>query len=69
MMHMNIFINGEQKTVSPGITIARILEAHTILPASIVVELNEVILQPEMFADSCLTDGDRIEFIRFVGGG
>jgi thiamine biosynthesis protein ThiS len=69
MTLMNIFINGEQKTVSPGISIARILETHKILPASIVVELNEAILQPGMFADSYLTDGDRIEFIRFVGGG
>jgi thiamine biosynthesis protein ThiS len=66
---MNIYINGEQKTFFSGITIAQILETYKILPASIVVELNEVILQPEMFAENRLADGDRIEFIRFVGGG
>jgi thiamine biosynthesis protein ThiS len=66
---MNLFINGEQKTVESGITIARILDSYKIIPATIVVELNEIIAQPETYDNMCLTEGDRLEFIRFVGGG
>ena len=66
---MNLFVNGEQKTVASGITIAQMLDSYKIIPASIVVELNEIIAQPETYDNMCLTEGDRLEFIRFVGGG
>jgi thiamine biosynthesis protein ThiS len=66
---MNLFVNGEQKTVSHGITIAQLLDMYRITPATMVVELNEVIIAPEAYAGSCLSEGDRLEFIRFVGGG
>jgi thiamine biosynthesis protein ThiS len=66
---MNIFINGEQKTVSSSMTIAQILETYMIVPETIVVELNENIVQPDAYAGSSLAEGDRLEFIRFVGGG
>ena len=66
---MNIVLNGEQKTVSAGITIARLLDTYKIVPATIVVELNEVIVQPDLYTSCCLAEGDRLEFIRFVGGG
>jgi thiamine biosynthesis protein ThiS len=66
---MNLFVNGERKTVASGITIAQIIDLYKIIPATIVVELNEIIAQPEMYDNMCLTEGDRLEFIRFVGGG
>jgi len=66
---MNIEINGEQKTASVGITIAQLLETYKIVPATIVVELNKVIVKPDTYTRSCLSQGDKLEFIRFVGGG
>ena len=66
---MNIVLNGENTSLSDGLTIAQLLELHTVLAATIVVELNGIIIQPDLYAGSCLIDGDRLEFIRFVGGG
>jgi thiamine biosynthesis protein ThiS len=66
---MNIILNGEQKTVSAGITIAQLLDLFNIVPATIVAELNEAMVLPDMYSSSCLSEGDRLEFIRFVGGG
>ena len=65
---MNIFINGQQMPFAAGITIAQILDTLQIVPASIVVELNEDIIPPEGHHNS-LFENDRLEFIRFVGGG
>jgi thiamine biosynthesis protein ThiS len=65
---MNIVINGERKTVSAGITIAQLLDSFKIVPATIVAELNKVIVLPDTYTSSLL-EGDRLEFIRFVGGG
>jgi thiazole synthase len=66
---MNIVINGEHKTVSAGITIAQLVDALKIVPSTIVAELNEVIVGADRYASICLLEGDRLEFIRFVGGG
>ncbi len=66
---MNIRINGEQKTVPDGATVEEILALFDIVTESVVVEHNEVILQPDLYDGSCLSEGDRLELIRFVGGG
>ena len=66
---MNIRINGEHRTIAAGLTITQLLVAHKIAPATIVVELNEVIIQPDLYTSIPLAEGDRLEFIRFVGGG
>ena len=66
---MNIIINGEQQTVLVDITIAQLLDKYKIVSATIVVELNGSIVPPEVFTSIFLSEGDRLEFIRFVGGG
>jgi thiamine biosynthesis protein ThiS len=66
---MNIIINGEQRAVATDISIAQILETYKIIPTTIVVELNESIIQSDTYASRCLAEGDRLEFIHFVGGG
>jgi thiamine biosynthesis protein ThiS len=65
---MNVLINGRKQTLSPDATIIRLLDELKIDPAAIVVELNGKILQPEAYPNG-LSEGDRLEFIRFVGGG
>ncbi|HKJ64820.1 MAG TPA: sulfur carrier protein ThiS [Desulfopila sp.] len=65
---MNVVINGEETTISPGSTLAAVLQKHE-LPSSYVVELNERILDPEEHGAQLLKDGDVVEIIRFVGGG
>jgi len=66
---MNITINGEQKTVPDHITVTEVLELFKIVTATIVVEHNGAIIQPDSYAGSYLAEGDRLEFIRLVGGG
>jgi sulfur carrier protein len=66
---MNITINGALKSVPDGATLARILELFNIVVATIIVEHNGVIVSPDSFTCSLLTEGDQLEFIRFVGGG
>ena len=66
---MNISINGDRKSVPDGATLARILELFNIVAATIIVEHNGAIIHPDFFAGTPLSDGDQLEFIRFVGGG
>ncbi len=66
---MNISINGEPKTVPDNATVAGIVEHLLIVPSAIVIEHNGVIIPPDSYADNRLAEGDRLELIRFVGGG
>ncbi len=66
---MNISLNGEQKTISGIHTVTDLLNDLTLIPGSVVVELNNEIIQPDSYDAAVLADQDRIEIIRFVGGG
>jgi sulfur carrier protein len=50
-------------------TLSELLAVLDVGAAVAVAEIDGVIVRPEDFAGTELTDGQRIELIRFVGGG
>ena len=66
---MQIHLNGSPKTITDSMTIARLLQELGGSAASVVVELNKTIIQPDYYAMTSLHDNDQVELIRFVGGG
>lgn len=50
-------------------TLAALLEALELNPATLVAEHNGVIVHRDAFADTPLAEGDAIELVTFVGGG
>ena len=66
---MQIQLNGTPKTIPDSMTVATLLQELGISTASVVVELNKTIIQPDGYAASSLHDNDQVELIRFVGGG
>ncbi len=66
---MKIYLNGEEKTLSSDDTIGTLLQQLQLEPHSFVVELNGNIPEKERYPSIQLKDGDRLELIRFVGGG
>jgi thiamine biosynthesis protein ThiS len=66
---MIIQINGEERKIDPGLSIAQLLEDLGIRPARVVVELNRHVLSREAFTTTALREGDKIEIVHFVGGG
>ena len=66
---MQIRLNGSARTIPDSTTVARLLEDLGISVASVVVELNKTIIQPDSYATASLHDNDQVELIRFVGGG
>lgn len=66
---MNIIINGERKDFSPPCTLDDLIRQHALSKGAFVIELNGEIIQPENYAAQLLKDNDKIEIIRFVGGG
>lgn len=66
---MNIRLNGEQKQVPDGITVSGLLEALNIQHQRVAVELNEMIVKKDRYAEAAIKDGDSVEVVSFMGGG
>jgi len=66
---MQIQLNGTPKTIPDSMTVATLLQELGVPAASVVVELNKTIIQPDGYATVLLQDLDQVELIRFVGGG
>ena len=67
---VSLTVNGEEKELPAGSSVADLLESHKLDPRMVVVEHNRVILRDrDAYARLELTDGDVIEIVHFVGGG
>jgi thiamine biosynthesis protein ThiS len=66
---MQMQVNGEQRTVPAGLTVAGLLKELDIRPDRVAVELNLTILDRSEFDRRSLQEGDRVEIISFIGGG
>ncbi len=64
-----IELNGEQKKISEGQSVASLLKELNINPGSVVVELNLKILERQVYETTILKDKDKVEVLSFVGGG
>ena len=66
---IEIHINGRQRPVPEGTTIAAVLVLFELKATTVVVEHNGEILPKDRFEDVSLCAGDHLEIVRFVGGG
>lgn len=68
-VQMKIRINGEEKEIKEGLSLAALLDEFQIRPGRVVVELNRDIITREAHGSTALKEGDALEIVHFVGGG
>jgi sulfur carrier protein len=67
---MKLVINGEDADGKDGISVSELLiEQHVKMPEMVSVELNGSIVRRENFDATNLKEGDKVEFLYFMGGG
>ena len=66
---MRITLNGENREVTEGHSVASLLSNLGIPAERVAVELNLTIVDRQAFTGTSLRDGDRLEVIGFIGGG
>jgi len=67
---MKLAVNGKESTVNDGLTVSELLAVEEVkMPEMVSVELNGEILKRTQFEIKSLKDGDKIEFLYFMGGG
>jgi sulfur carrier protein len=66
---VKVQINGEEREIAEGLSVARLLEELGIRAGRVVVELNRDVISREVYPSTYLKEGDSIEIVHFVGGG
>ena len=66
---MKLQINGEIKTYNPPLTLAGLISDMGLKSDRVAVELNSTIVSRDLWLETNLNDGDRLEIVHFVGGG
>ncbi len=66
---MRLVVNGEERNVPEGTTVAALLDRLELDPGAVVVERNREIVSRDDVAEVRVEEGDRLEIVRFVGGG
>ena len=69
MEQVSILLNGEKKTLRKGISVEELLKQFNVTLGAVVVEVNETVLKKDAHPTVRLQEGDRVELVRFVGGG
>jgi len=66
---MTLKINGEDRTVCDGITLAELLEQLELAGKYVAVERNREVISFRTYAETILAEGDCLEIVTLVGGG
>ncbi len=67
---MKLVINGEEVTSKDGLNVNELLvEQEVKMPEMVSVEINGQILRRGEFDTTVLNEGDKVEFLYFMGGG
>jgi len=65
---MQVTINGKTEEFSGG-SVLDLLQAKKIEPQMVAVEVNDTMLERERLPTTQLNEGDRVEFLFYMGGG
>ena len=66
---MTIIANGEHLEIPEGTTVSALLELLSVTPAQVAVELDGKVVPREVWSEVLVSEGARLEIVRFVGGG
>ena len=67
---MRVIVNGKESDFVDDLTISGLLSERNVkMPDMVSVELNGQILKRTQFEEKTLNDGDKVEFLYFMGGG
>ena len=66
---MLVLLNGRESDLPEGMTVADLIAQKNLHPGTLLVELNGELVKQDAWPDIVLKEEDRLEILRFVGGG
>ena len=65
---MQLMINGKPEDI-PASVVLDVLNAKKIDPRMVAVELNDTMIERDQLSSAAVKEGDRLEFLFYMGGG
>lgn len=65
---MVIWVNGKSEEIQASVLLD-LLRAKQIEPQMVAVEVNDTLIERDRLEHTVLQDGDRVEFLFYMGGG
>lgn len=69
MRRMKLTINGDVREFDSPLTLASLFDQLGMKQDRVAVELNREIVRRELWVETKLSNGDKLEIVHFVGGG
>jgi len=66
---MKIILNGKEEILGEATTVAGLIALKEINPKVVIVEHNYTLIKKEDWNVTAIKENDRLEILRFVGGG
>lgn len=66
---VTVTVNGEDRAVPAGATVAELLATLGLAPEQVAVELDRALLGRDLHATTALCGGESLEVVTLVGGG
>ncbi len=67
--NVQVLINGETLELPEQLALSDLVSHLSLTPERVAIELNQHVVRRTEWAQTVLSDGDRIEIVHFVGGG
>lgn len=67
---MSVFVNGKKIELVSGVSLLEYLESNDLMnQTAFAVALNQEIIQRDNYGLKILSEGDRVEIVKAIGGG
>lgn len=66
---MKIYLNGREENIPENTTLERLISLKGLISDNIIVEYNYDLVKRGTWPETVLKENDRVEILRFVGGG
>ena len=66
---MRVCVNGVQRELAKGVTLHELIASFQLKQKSVVIELNQKVVDRRHYEDTRLEENDILEIVQFVGGG
>jgi sulfur carrier protein len=66
---LKIIVNGKEEIMEEGATVAGFIALKKLNPNTVIVEYNRNLIKKESWENTTIKENDRLEILRFVGGG
>jgi len=66
---MMVCVNGAHRELPKGVSVRALIESFELKQESVVIELNQKVVDRRQYQDTRLKENDVLEIVQFVGGG